>query len=172
MRTKIILSLLVSTVLSIASFNASAASCAPLVPNKLLVQPYIALNNLLKPHLAKLKSTLDLVKDQTSYAKLLAEANLTALSTPKGRVVVTLQDGTVVVDTSKGASNTYVNYIAKKINENHNSRIAILDAQLYECGVGVETKRSTTDNKVESYVAQRLGTYLESSGTARFSKSN
>jgi hypothetical protein len=83
---------------------------------------------------------------------------------------VTLPDGTVVVDTKKTALNTYANYVAKKINENHNSRIAILDSRLFVCGAGVETKRSTTDGVVENYVAMRLGNYLDNSGSARISK--
>jgi hypothetical protein len=45
------------------------------------------------------------------------------------RIVITLPDGTVVVDTSKN-NNTYANFQAKAINENHNTRVAILDAQL------------------------------------------
>ena len=173
MKTKKIPLLLMLTTLFIMSFNASAAvSCAPLVLSKLLVQPYNALNALIAPHVAIIKTKLDAVHDQATYATLLAESNADALLTPKGRVVVTLADGTVVVDTAKGVLNTYANYIAKKINENHNSRIAILDAQLYECGVGLETKRSTTDNAIESYVAKRLGNYLDNSGTVRFSKHN
>jgi hypothetical protein len=173
MRTKKTPFLLVFVALFIASFNAAAApSCAPLVLNKLLAQPYSALNALLAPHLVPLKAKLDAVKNQATYATLLAEANADAAKTPKGRVLITLPDGTVVVDTSKGAANSYANFVAKKINENHNSRIAILDAQLFECGVGLETKRSTTDNVIESYVARRLGNYLDNSGTVRFSKKN
>jgi hypothetical protein len=171
MRTKKIPFLLALVALFITSFSAAAAvSCAPLVLTKLLVQPYSGLNALLTPHLVPLKAKLDAVKNQTTYATLLAEANADAAKTPKGRVVVTLPDGTVVVDTAKTTLNTYANFLAKKINENHNSRIAILDSQLFECGVGVETKRSTTDNVVESYVARRLGNYLDNSGTVRISK--
>jgi hypothetical protein len=173
MKTKKIPFLLMLAALFIMSFNASAAvSCAPLVPTKLLVQPYNALRALIAPHVATIKTKLDAIHNQATYATLLAEANADAALTPKGRVTVTLSDGTVVVDTSKGALNTFANYIAKKINENHNSRIAILDAQLYECGVGLETKRSTTDNAIESYVAIRLGHYLDNSGTVRYSKHN
>lgn len=83
--------------------------------------------------------------------------------------MITLPDGTVVVDTSKGTANTYQNFKNKVINENHNTRVAILDAQIYDCGVGLETKKSTTDNVVESYVAKRLGNYLDSAGTVRIS---
>lgn len=161
--------------LSIALFGASlntfaAVSCAPRVLAKVAAAPYKALDTALKPHLVAFKTKLDGVKDQASYAILLAEANATAASIAKGRIIVTLPDGTVVVDTSKAGINTYANYKAKKVNENHNSRIAILDSQLFECGVGVETKRSTTDNTIETYVARRLGNYLDNSGTVRISK--
>jgi hypothetical protein len=163
--------LLVCIALLIATFNASAAvSCAPLVATKVTQAPYSGLNALLSPRLIALTAKLSAVKNQPTYAVLLAEANAAALSTPRGRLLVTLPDGTVVVDTSKGPANTYANFVAKKINENHNSRVAIFDAQSYECGIGVETKRSTTDGVVESYVARRLGNYLDSSGTARLSK--
>jgi hypothetical protein len=160
------------SVTSLNSVNAVAqtVSCAPLVTAKVARAPYRALNLLLTPRLASLKTKLDAVADQATYAPLLAEANAAAASTANGRVVVTLPDGTVVVDTSKGAANTYANFVAKTINENHNSRVAILDAQLFECGIGVETKRSATTGAVEVYVARRLGAYLDSSGTARISK--
>jgi hypothetical protein len=153
-----------------ASYEASAVSCAPQVPALITKLPYSTLNAKLSPRLVAIKAKLDGVKNQATYAILLAEANATAASIAKGRVLITLADGTVVVDTSKGAANTFANYSAKKINENHNTRIAILDSQLYECGLGVETKRSTTDGVVESYVAQRLGKYLDNSGTVRISQ--
>lgn len=163
--------LLLLAILVTTSFNVAAAvSCAPLVMTKVAQAPYKALSDKLTPRIGPFKTKLDAVKDQATYATLLAEATATAASIAKGRIVVTLADGTVVVDTSKGATNTYAMFNAKKIGENHNTRIAILDAQLYECGIGVETKRSTTDNAVETYVAKRLGNYLDNSGTVRISK--
>jgi len=152
-----------------ANFNAFAASCAPLVASKVAAVPYKALDTALKPRLVPFKTKLDAVKDQATYATLLAEAKATAAAITNGRIVVTLADGTVAVDTSK-TNNSYANFKAKKINENHNSRIAILDSQLFECGIGVETKRSTTDGVVETYVARRLGNYLDNPGTVRISK--
>jgi hypothetical protein len=162
--------LMVVIALFSASFNAFAVSCAPLVSAKVNAAPYKALNTALSTHLVAFKAKLDAVKDQATYAILLTESNATAASITNGRIVVTLADGTVVVDTSKAGLNTYANFKAKKINENHNSRIAILDSQLFECGIGVETKRSTTDGVVETYVARRLGNYLDNSGTVRISK--
>jgi hypothetical protein len=144
-------------------------ACAPLVPTLITNATYGPLNTKLKANVAPLKTALDAVKDQASYAKLLAAANTAKAGIVNGRILVTLPDGTVIVDTSK-TNNTYQNYKDKKINENHNSRIAILDAQLYECGQGVETKFSSTDNVTETYVALRLGNYLNNSGTARLSK--
>jgi len=161
--------LLVIVALCFTSFNVMAA-CAPQVQTKLVAPPYDTMNAILTAaKVNTFKTKLNAVKDQPTYATLLTEANTTAALIANGRIVVTLPDGTVVVDTSKGASNTYNNFKAKTINENHNTRISILDSQLYDCGVGVETKRSTTDNTVESYVAKRLGDYLDSAGTVRIS---
>ena len=56
------------------------------------------------------------------------------------------------------------------MNENHNSRIAILDAQLYPCGRGVESKLSSTTETTQAYVAYRLGNYLNNAGTVRISQ--
>jgi hypothetical protein len=156
--------------LFITSFNVAAApSCAPLVLTKLAALPYSTLNAKLTPRLVAFKTKLDAVKNQATYATLLAEAKATAASIASGRVLVTLPDGTVVVDTGK-TDNSYSLFLAKKINENHNSRVAILDSQLFECGVGVETRRSSTTGSVENYVAKRLGNYLDNSGTVRISK--
>jgi NAD-dependent oxidoreductase involved in siderophore biosynthesis len=170
MRTNKIPLFLALAALFMTSFNAAAAvSCAPLVATKIASLPFSGLNGKLTPRLVALKGKLDAVKNQATYQTLLAEANADAVLVPKGRILVTLPDGTVVVDTSKGVLNTYANFVAKKINENHNSRVAILDTQLFECGLGVETKKSTTDGVVETYVARRLGNYLDNSGTVRIS---
>jgi hypothetical protein len=51
------------------------------------------------------------------------------------------------------------------VNENHNTRAAMMAAQSYPCGVGIESKLSTTTTgKVESYLAIRLGNHLDSLG--------
>jgi hypothetical protein len=100
-----------------------------------------------------------------------------------GRVVIALPDGTVIVDTGKPAKSvtdpvsgvttttgsTLTNFKAKTINENHNSRLAILNAQLWPCGAGVETKISTSVGALEVSVAKRMGAYLNSFGTVRVS---
>lgn len=151
------------------SFNAMAA-CGDQVLAKLSAPAYANLDAILTPaQVTKFKNKLNAVKDNPTYNSLRNEANTVAAILANGRVLITLPDGTVVVDTSKSTDNTYANFQAKAINENHNSRIAILDAQLWACGVGLETKTSTTTGAVEVYLAKRLGTYLNSAGTVRLS---
>ena len=156
-------------VLWLVSFNAMAA-CGDQVLTKLTAPAYANLNAILTPaQVTKFKNKLNGVTGAPTYNSLLNEANTVAALIANGRVLITLPDGTVVVDTSKGANNTYANFQAKTINENHNSRIAILDAQLWACGVGLETKTSTSTGDVEVYLAKRLGAYLNSAGTVRLS---
>lgn len=155
--------------LLLVSFNAMAA-CGDQVLTKLTAPAYANLNAILTPaQVTKFKNKLNGVTGAPTYNSLLNEANTVAALIANGRVLITLPDGTVVVDTSKGANNTYANFQAKTINENHNSRIAILDAQLWACGVGLETKTSTSTGDVEVYLAKRLGAYLDSAGTVRLS---
>jgi hypothetical protein len=161
--------ILVVAALFFTSFNVMAA-CAPQVLTKLAAPPYDTLNAILTgPKVTSFKNKLNAVVDQVTYNKLLTEANATAALITNGRIVVTLPDGTVAVDTAKGADNTFDKFKAKTINENHNTRVAILDAQLYDCGVGLETKTSTTTSTAEVYLAKRLGLYLDSAGTVRLS---
>ena len=149
----------------------TAVSCAPLVTAKVVQAPYAALSaQLTAARLASFKTRLDAVTNQATYAQLYAAATTVAATVANGRIVITLTDGTVVVDTGKGAANTFADFAAKSINENHNSRLSILDAQLFECGIGLETKRSTTTGVIDDAVAKRLGSYLASSGTVRLSK--
>jgi hypothetical protein len=136
---------------------------------------YQALVDTLMPHADALTANLAALMDQTTYETLLAEARATASAIATGRVLITVPDGTVVLDTSRAdntedpKSNSYQHFLAKTINENHNSRLAISVAQHYPCGVGLETKLSTTDGTVEDYFALRLGNHLDSYGTARIS---
>lgn len=90
---------------------------------------------------------------------------------PSLRIVVTEPDGTVVIDSYKPLSeNTYYNWKTKAINENHNSRVAIMDAQNYDCGVGYEKKHSSTMDNTQYYVAVRAGLKYKNYGTFRLSK--
>jgi hypothetical protein len=169
MNKKAVLVLIIAA-LSFSSFNAMAApgECAAQVNSQLASNAtYKALNAKLAPKVTQLTSLLRAVKDQPSYASLLSIVKSTAGT---DRLVVTLADGTVVVDTGKSANNNYATYAAKGVNENHNSRVAIMLAQTHECGLGVETKYSSTDKSNEKYVAIRLGAYLDSAGTARLSR--
>jgi hypothetical protein len=104
-----------------------------------------------------------------NYATLLTTATTVKNSIPNGRVLITLPDGTVVLDTA-AVNNTRANYKAKLINENHNSRLAILAAQEYPCGLGLESKLSTSTGTNEAYFALRAGAHLDSDGTLRISQ--
>ena len=123
------------------------------------------------PTVQTLTTDLTNLDDQASYDILLADAQTMAAKLATGRLVITVPDGTVVVDTSKN-NNTFANFQAKLINENHNSRVAIFSAQQYPCGFGLETKLSTTDGTNESYIAFRAGAHLDSLGTIRMSTKN
>jgi hypothetical protein len=132
----------------------------------------------LTPHIDDLTALVNVtVANAAAYSNLLGAARSIAASIPNGRLVVTLPDGTVVLDTSRADgetpanANSYPHFLAKTINENHNTRLAIMAAQMYACGIGIETKVSTTTGRLESYFAVRLGMafHLSSSGTARLS---
>lgn len=83
------------------------------------------------------------------------------------RVLISLADGTVSFDSSKYSPsvkenlNTFYNFKLKKINENHNSRLAILTAMLGNSALGLENKYSTTTKKFTLYIAQRVGMNTE-----------
>jgi hypothetical protein len=137
---------------------------------------YDTVTSALVPELGGLTSELQATQDQPSYQILLSHARTIVGGVPTGRLVVTVPDGTVVLDTSRTdgdegvpTSNTYQHFLNKTINENHNSRVAFFLAQGYPCGFAIETKLSTTDGVKEYYFANRLGDYLDSIGAARLS---
>src|SRR5581483_1951163 len=138
---------------------------------------YARLINALTPKRITLRQQLAAVTNQATYLTLLATAHATAGSITNGRLVVTVPDGTVVLDTGVPddpanvlpRGNSYQHFQSKTVNENHNSRVAILTAQQWACGVGIESKLSTTTGSRETYVAFRLGAHLDSIGTARLS---
>ena len=138
---------------------------------------YTALVNALVPSLGTVSTQLVATVDQATYATLLTTAHNVANGIANGRVVVTVPDGTVVLDTARTddptnvlpTGNSFQHFQGKTVNENHNSRVAILDAQEWPCGFGLEAKFSTSTNQREIYVAVRLGTHLDSNGTARIS---
>jgi hypothetical protein len=182
--------------------SAQAQNCAPGISDAFpkYQQQYTMLRNALLPERANLGTLLREVVDQPTYQLLLDAARDLAESIPSGRLVVTLPDGTTVVDTSKtddaacditdadcgawggypedvppgcpcanGQRNSYGHFQKKSVNENHNSRIAILAAQQWPCGLGLETKFSTSSGQNEHYVAARLGDQYDNEGTARLS---
>jgi len=71
------------------------------------------------------------------------------------RVLVSLADGLVAYDSKK--TNSWSNFLAKSINENHNSRLAIMSALLGNSGNAYELRYSTSDGYKEAYNAQRMG---------------
>jgi hypothetical protein len=138
-------------------------------------EAYLAVYNVLQPNVALLTTQLRQVTNQATYQVLLTTSRNIANFITHGRLVITLPDGTVVLDTARpddptnvlAAGNSYQHFQNKTVNENHNSRVAIFSAQQYPCGVGIESKFSTTTGNVESYVALRLGPHLDSEGTIR-----
>ena len=131
----------------------------------------------LAPAVPALQTGLAAVNNQATYATYLAAARTLAGTVPNGRLLITLPDGTVMIDTGRpddptdvmATGNSFAHFGSKTVNENHNSRIAILDAQEWPCGVGLERKLSTTTGQTETYVAMRLGAHLDNLGTARLS---
>jgi hypothetical protein len=86
------------------------------------------------------------------------------------RILVTFPDGNVVYDSAKGDNNTHQKALEKSINENHMNRISIMIAFLSKLGLATEKKYSTTTNKNEEYMAERLGSSVEDPiGCVRFS---
>ena len=153
-------------------------SCLPGIENAVRRNPiYQRLFAVLVLHKGQLAERLKDITDQASYQLLLTKARAVADKVTAGRVVVTLPDGTVVVDTAAAddptntlpSGNSFQHFSEKTVNENHNSRVAILATQLYPCGIGVERKLSTSTGATESYLALRLGKHLDSTGTARLS---
>ncbi len=173
MKTKINLSLLILVTLLITSFNARAETAAHLVT----IAPYNVVYNTLKPNVVTIKSLVDAVKDQASYAKLATFSRALAAKIATGRVTITLPDGTAIFDGAQpddaanklAKGNSFVHFQNKTITENLNSRIVNLDAQEHVDGLGAETRLSSVTKKKEIFVAIRLGSHLNNSGTARLS---
>ena len=119
--------------------NQLSKQCAPRVPQLIQTDPvYAQLFQTLDPQVPQLKELLAAVVDQATYQSLLDLARSIAGGTATGRVLITLPDGTVVVDTSKPddpadstpdvQSNSFQHFKNKTVNENHNTRISILSS--------------------------------------------
>jgi hypothetical protein len=113
----------------------------------------------------------------TAFRSLITPLN-TVLGKTSARIVVCLPDGTVYFDSKNATdgdatnplSNEYTNAKTdKSINENHNSRPCIMNAQLVEDGVSFESKYSSSTGNYEDYVAVRIGAQGASAGTVRYS---
>src|SRR5215510_6502014 len=169
----------ISVTLWLTSGVARAQDCQP--GFDVAAQPYLAvylqLVDILYPQLDNLTAGLSQVVDQNSYATFLAQNRQIVATLPGSRMLVTVPDGTVVLDTARPddpdnmltVGNSYQHFQQKTVNENHNSRVAVFAAQLYPCGYGLESKLSSTTGLTESYIALRLGNHLDSIGTARIS---
>jgi hypothetical protein len=170
---------MMSAALVLTSATARAQDCQPGIGPAFVARAttFNQLINTLGPGLGTLQNDLAQLTNQATYANLLIDARAIAVSIPTGRLVVTVPDGTVVLDTARtddptnvmAVGNSFAHFQSKTVNENHNSRIAILAAQEYPCGAGIESKLSTTTGQVESYLAIRIGAHLDSLGTARLS---
>jgi hypothetical protein len=111
---------------------------------------------------------------ESTYAKaatfMLGLSNVGKATATTFRVLITLPDGTVAFDSGKGNKNTYANFDDKLINENHNSRVAIMTALLSTDGNGVEKKLSSSSGTNEVYHAFRIGlSSTEAVGVMRLS---
>jgi hypothetical protein len=123
-------------------------------------------------------SSPDTSVKEAAYMKLFNDAlsiitNYCPSQSPESlRVVVTAANGLVVVDTDLGPINTLENFLAANLGSGFNSRIAILDAQAWPAGVGVETQFDLDPFRLAygSAVAVRLGPYLNNPGTVRLTK--
>jgi hypothetical protein len=82
------------------------------------------------------------------------------------RILMTVPDGTVVIDTAKGSfngkvyelgENTWANFKAKTINENHHTRPEFLISILGETGIGAVERYSTSINTYEHLQVTRFG---------------
>ena len=177
-RALIVAMVLVASSLVTAT-NANAQSCQPGIGPAFAAHQadYTAIANIIVPSNNVVRNLLGAVMDQATYTSLLNAANAIAAAIPNtGRVVITVPDGTVMVDTNAPddpgnampTGNSFAHFQSKTVNtDNHNTRIAILSAQMFECGIGIERRLSTSTGVVETYLAQRLGTHLDSVGTLR-----
>jgi len=103
-------------------------------------------------------------------------APLASATGKTARIIACLPDGTVYFDSKNKdniptdtTSNFFTNAGNKDINENHNTRACIMNAQLVADGVSFESKYSSSTGKYEDYVAMRIGPQGANFGTVRYS---
>jgi hypothetical protein len=178
-RRALVLSVLVAAIVCVNVARADAQACNPGIGAHyaLHAATYNVLIAALAPQVGTLQTQMNAVVDQATYATLLSTAHTIKGTVPNGRVLLALPDGTVMIDTSRpddptnvlAVGNSFAHFQAKTVNENHNSRVAIFDAQEWPCGGGIERKFSSSTGFTETYLAIRLGAHLNSVGTARLS---
>jgi hypothetical protein len=123
-----------------------------------------------------LLTDLNMPSNQSDYNSVMTKCNeikSNMIGFSGARVLYTAPDGTVIFDSGIKifTDNTYDNYVKKSINENHNSRPAIMCAQLslFGHGLGVEQKFSTSTKSNEIYAAIAFGSRFNNQGTMRIS---
>lgn len=154
---------------------------------------YKSLYKILHRNLQNLTLLFSNVTDEATYEvfynAMVSVAN--SVDGGGGRMLFCEPDGTVVVDTSKvldssnvvsGYANSYQHWQNKNVNENHNSRVAIMSAQIWPAGLGVEKKFSSTIAQTSWYVAEvanyhkdvnkSKSVHLDNKGTFRISSTN
>ncbi len=67
-------------------------------------------------------------------------------------------------------ANGYCHYATKTVNENYNTRVAVINANQWRCGVGAETRFNTSSRLPEAFVAIRMGDYLDCTGVVMISQ--
>eukprot|EP01083_Nonionella_stella_P254540 874552_1 len=137
---------------------------------KLEHEPYSSLNMEITDHFGELCGALEQwdPNDKSSYYAIKAIGE--KISNNYGyRTTLCVPDGSVIYDAPKGADNTFENAVNKAIDENHNTRVSIMSAQLNDEGKGWEEKLSTSSSTVENYVSRRCGDQFENFGTIRLS---
>ena len=124
------------------------------------------------------------------YIKSAPSASDVSYVTLGYKLLLTLDDGTVIIDTSKTgtvsmsaaktiagvtkakddsvAQNSSFSYANKQVNENHNSRPEIMNAVLSASGVGSARRYSSSSSSPFTYYAVRLGSSPQANvGTLR-----
>lgn len=132
-----------SVVMTDASFNDATYNTTAAIAAKALQAPQVAAYNLMK-------TALDGMFDRHK-------------PTAGGRVLLMIDDGTVIYDNSK-TTNTAQNYKAKSVNtDNHAGRPECLLATLSNSGVGWSNRHSSSTSYSLIYYAYRLGQNTNSS---------
>lgn len=136
-------------------------SCGAGISDALFIDPFNPLYRTLAVNQSTLTSLIANVNSSSNYNLLLSLANSIASSRANGRVIITIPNGTVMIDTAQGASNTFTNFLTNMVNPNNlNTSIPIANALTYPCGIGLQTAFDTTSSTFDVAVSLRLGSFL------------